>query len=196
MNDAFTRVISLIDAANAKDPNKETDSNGEQVAKEILYSKRMTDRLALFEPSASEHLKIAVRAQHIERWTSPRSNYPEGPAGYKLWRSELGRFHADRCAELMTEAGYGESDIQRVKKLITKRGIKSNPECQVLEDVICLVFLEYYLADFVEKHERDKVISIIRKTWAKMSDAGHTAALSMQFPEPLASLVGGALSTN
>ncbi len=196
MNQAFARVTALIDAANELDPNKERNSNQDLVAKERLYSDRMTDCLARFAPEASDHLKIAARAQHIERWTSPRSNFPPGPAGYNQWRRDLARFHASRCAALMDESGYSSEDIERVKRLIMKRELKTNSECQTLEDVICLVFLEHYLGAFVQKHNRDKVISIIQKTWSKMSDQGHQTALSLSFPAQLNTLIQEALNND
>jgi hypothetical protein len=41
----------------------------------------MSETLARMAPNASEHLRIAARGQHIERWTSPRTKYPSGRAG-------------------------------------------------------------------------------------------------------------------
>lgn len=196
MTSAFSRALALIDAANAQDPNQVPNADGVLVPKERLYSDRMSECIAQFVPDASEHLQLAARAQHIERWTSPRSDFPSGRAGYNQWRTSLGRYHAKRCAEIMEEVGYGEEDIDRVKRLLMKRGIKSNPECQTLENVICLVFLEHYLDDFAKKHQDDKVIDIIRKTWAKMSYEGHQQALSMDFPDHLASLIHAALETD
>ncbi|MBU2987295.1 DUF4202 domain-containing protein [Saccharophagus degradans] len=193
MNDKYLAVINKIDAANAQDPNQET-SNGELIAKELLYSQRMTEVLNSFAPQASEHLQIAARAQHIERWKSPRSDYPEGRTGYKQWRAELGLFHAKRTGELMLEAGYSEEDINRVKYLVQKRGLRRDPETQTLEDVICLVFVLYYLDDFARKHDEAKLIDIIQKTWAKMSDAGHQAAVAATLPDHLATLIKKALS--
>lgn len=192
MTSKFDTVINKIDAANTLDPNLESAA-GKPTPKELLYSQRMSEVLDVFCPQASDHLKIAARAQHIERWKSPRSDYPEGRTGYKKWRAELGLFHAKRTGELMAEAGYDEEDINRVKYLVQKRGLRKDPETQALEDVICLVFVLYYLDDFATKHDEAKLIDIIQKTWAKMSDAGHQAALSATLPDHLASLVQKAL---
>ncbi|MCR6653853.1 MAG: DUF4202 domain-containing protein [Cellvibrionaceae bacterium] len=183
----------MIDRANGADPNLEAD--GEQLRpKELLYSERMSECLAEFAPDASEHLRIAARGQHIERWTSLRSSYPEGRTGYKQWRAELGLFHAKRVGELMQEAGYDETDIKRTQYLVQKRGLGRDPETQCLEDVICLVFLHYYLEDFASKHDEEKLIDIIRKTWAKMSEKGQAAALQIPLSNAMKSLVGRALN--
>lgn len=193
MTSPFAKTLALIDRANSADPNLETD--GERLRpKELLYAERMSECLAEFAPDASEHLRIAARAQHIERWTSPRSDYPEGRSGYKKWRAELGLFHAKRVGELMQQAGYGEEDAQRTQYLVQKRGLGRDPETQCLEDVVCLVFIRHYLEGFADKHDEEKLIDIIRKTWAKMSAKGQAAALQIPLSEAMKNLVGRALS--
>ncbi len=187
-------TLQLIDDANREDPNTEVDANGQTHPKELLYGIRMSQRLGQFSPEASDHLKIAARAQHIERWTSPRSNYPMDRSGYKKWRSELGLFHAKRTGELMAQAGYPEDDIKRTQYLVQKRGLKRDAETQCLEDVICLVFIEYYLEGFAQKYDEPKLIDIIQKTWAKMSDAGHEAALKISLSTSVSNLVQKALA--
>ena len=195
MSEALQAVIRLIDAANAADPNVES-ANGEAVAKELLYSQRMSKTLGEFCSEASEHLQIAARAQHIERWTSPRSDYPEGRSGYKKWRSSLLLFHAQRAAELMAQVGYSEEDQARVRFLIQKRQMSRDAESQTLEDVVCLVFLEYYLDDFAAKHDEAKLIDIIKKTWKKMSEAGQQAALALNYKDDMSALLSKALSAD
>lgn len=193
MPSPFARTLELIDNANRQDPNREADGAVER-PKELLYSERMSACLTEFAPDASEHLRIAARGQHIERWTSPRSNYPEGRTGYKKWRAELGLFHAQRVGELMREAGYGEDDIKRTQYLVQKRGLGRDPETQCLEDVICLVFIRHYLEEFASKHDEEKLIDIIQKTWAKMSEKGHSAALQIPLSDAMRNLVGKALN--
>ena len=73
----FNQAIALFDAANAQDPNQD-----EGEPKELLYARRMTDMIGRFAPDASEVAQLAVRAQHIQRWLVPRSNYPLGKPGY------------------------------------------------------------------------------------------------------------------
>jgi hypothetical protein len=189
----LNNTLSAIDLANSRDPNTEW-VNGQEQPKELIYGQRMSDRLHQFEPEASDHLRIAARAQHIERWVRPRADYPEGRTGYKKWRAELGLYHAQRAGEIMAEQGYEQDDVDRVKFLIQKRQLRRDPETQTLEDVICLVFLEHYLADFATKHPEDKLIDIIQKTWNKMSPKGHEAALKLPLTEDLRALVAKALS--
>lgn len=186
------RTLAAFDAANAGDPNREMD-RGEAQPKEWLYGRRMSETLATFKPDASEALQLAARCQHIRRWESPRSDYPEGRAGYKKWRSQLALFHGRVAGEIMAENGYDDATIARVKDMLIKRNLKRDPEVQTLEDVICLVFLTYYLEDFAQKHDEDKLIDIIQKTWRKMSEEGHTAALKLPLSEPMSRLVKKAL---
>ncbi len=192
-DDRLDRVLSSIDTANALDPNKENVSDTE-IPKELLYGQRMSDELSLFAPDSSEFLQIAARAQHIERWKSPRSDFPEGRSGYKKWRSQLSLFHAQRAGEIMSSHGYCDNDIEQVKFLIQKRQLKRNLETQTLEDVICLVFLKYYFADFAAKHNEEKIIDIVQKTWKKMSDIGQKSALKIPFPEKISIILQKSLS--
>lgn len=188
-------ILQAIDNVNSQDPNQET-VDGQSVPKELLYSQRMSQCLTQFQPQASEELQIAARAQHIKRWSVPRSDYPMDRQGYKQWRTGLGKFHADTTAALMAEAGYTEEQQARVATLLQKKFLKRDEEVQCLEDVICLVFLEFYLEDFVAKHSSDenKLIGIIQKTWRKMSEKGHEAALKLPLSEAMGALVGKALN--
>lgn len=193
MNSKFEEAIRLIDARNSEDPNKETD-NGKSVPKELLYSRRMSQHLAEFDPDAPEELKIAARAQHICRWKVDRSEYPSTRVGYLKWRNDLKKLHASLTAEILEEVGYNEELIERVKFLIQKKKIKRDEDSQTLEDVICLVFLEYYLKDFAAKHDDEKIVDIIKKTWAKMSEKGHKAALQLPLDARSKTLVQQALA--
>jgi hypothetical protein len=178
MDDRFGAVIAAIDSANFRDPNR-IDVGGRSEPVELAYSRRMSKMLDRFRPEASEALKIAARAQHIERWTSSRADYPEGRVGYLRWRTDLKNYHAQRAGELMGQCGYSSEIIARVQSLIRKERLKYDAEAQALEDVICLVFLEHYFEDFANKHVEEKVIDILRKTWAKMSEKGQRAALTL-----------------
>lgn len=186
------KTLADFDELNAQDPNTET-VNGETVAKELVYSQRMTAQLHKFLDRPSEELQLAARSQHICRWKIPRSDYPMDRQGYKKWRLDLAIFHGDTAGNVMIQNGYTEDKVQRVKDLLLKRSLKRDSEVQALEDVICLVFLEFYLEDFASKHDEPKLIDIIQKTWNKMSDAGHTAALKLPFSNNMLSLVTKAL---
>jgi hypothetical protein len=139
----FNLAISLFDAANAQDPNQE-----EGQPKELLYAQRMTEMIGRFAPEASEVAQLAVRAQHIQRWMVPRNSYPLGKPGYFAWRTGLYQFHAKTAGELMLQAGYDDALIEQVKVAISKQGIRTNPDTQMLEDVTSLVFIEYYMLGF------------------------------------------------
>jgi hypothetical protein len=186
-------ALVAIDAANAADPSLE-DDGGSPRPKELVYAERMSRWLDILVPDADDALRIAARAQHIERWSIPRHAYPDGRTGYLQWRKELQRFHAARTGEILDRTGYDGALIDKVQALLMKRNLKSDADMQALEDVICLVFLESYFADFSAKHEDDKVVDIVRKTWKKMSPRGHEAALTLVLPEPAKRLVERALA--
>lgn len=185
----FNQAIALFDAANAQDPNQD-----EGQPKELRYAQRMTEMIGRFAPEASEVAQLAVRAQHIERWTVPRSSYPLGKPGYFAWRTGLYRLHAETAGALMQQAGYDEATIGQVKAAVGKQGIKTNPDTQLLEDVSSLVFLEHYMLGFAGQHveySEEKWLDIVRKTWKKMSGEAQAFATSggIKLPEPLLPLI-------
>ncbi|MDZ7804848.1 DUF4202 domain-containing protein [Thiohalophilus sp.] len=194
----FEQAVELFDAANREDPNMDHDGEKEW-PKELLYSYRMGDMIDRYAPDADDAVKLAVRAQHIQRWKSPRDAYPMDRKGYLKWRSDLYKFHAETAGELLAQAGYDEEFIERVKKAVAKRGLKSNPDTQLLEDVTDLVFIEHYMLAFANKHpeySEEKWIDIIRKTWNKMSPEAQQFALAgnIQLPEPLVPLIQKAVA--
>ena len=181
----FLNASAWIDAENEADPNNEIYQDV-TYPKELLYSDRMYESLMNFHPSASEAVQIATKAQHICRWKMPRESYPMDRAGYLKWREDLKKFHAKTTAEILTKAGYDKTFIDRVSFLIEKKLLKKDEETQLLEDVICLVFLEFYFDTFASKHDTEKMKNIIQKTWNKMSDKGHQEALKINLsPENL-----------
>ena len=192
-NDRFEQAIARIDAANSEDPNTET-LDGVVLPKELAYGRRMSTWLDRLYPEASEALRIAARSQHIRRWSIARSSYPMDRTGYLRWRTELKNYHAETTGSILVGVGYDEAFIGSVKSLLRKEGLRENAETQALEDVACLVFLENYFADFAAQHDDDKVVDIVRKTWGKMSERGHEAALGLDLPEKARELVGRALS--
>jgi len=177
----FDEVIAAIDAANARDPNR-VDAGGQPLPAGLVYGQRMSETLDRMAPAASEHLRIAARGQHIERWTSPRKRYPAGRTGYLSWRKDLRDYHARRIGEIMAEHGYQTDDVAHVAGLVRKERMRSDPEAQMLEDVVCVVFLEHYIGDFIEQIDQAKLGTILTKTWNKMSDVGHAHALRLKLP--------------
>jgi hypothetical protein len=183
MSDRLQCALDAIDAANARDPSGEA---GEPA--ELVYGRRMSEALAALAPDASEHLRIAVRGQHVERWQSPRSAYPEGKAGYFGWRNAAKKRHTERLGQIMGTCGYDEAAIARVGALARKERLRSDVEAQILEDVACLVFLRYYAERFAAKHAGEKVLDILIKTQRKMSPRGRAAGLDFGFPAPILAL--------
>jgi hypothetical protein len=192
MQDRVSRVLAAIDAANSADPTV-VQAEGRLVPAERLYGERMSAALAEFMPNASEALTIAARGQHIERWTSPRANYPAGRPGYLAWRRDLKNFHARRLADIMAAHGFHGRAIDRVGALVRKERLKQDPEAQALEDVICIVFLKYYAAAFAVKHDDEKLTDILVKTWRKMSPRGHEAATGLKLPPRVGALLQAGL---
>ena len=188
LKEAFRR----FDAENAKDPRADS-VDGVERPRELVYGERMTAMLERYRPAASEVLRLAVRAQHLGRWRVPRDTYPMTRAGYHRWRTDLQRKHAITAASILEEVGYGADDIERVCALIQKRNFRSDDEAQCLEDVACLVFLQHYLTGFAAEHGDAKVEHILRRTWDKMSEAGHSAALGLPLDPASRTLIEAAL---
>ena len=197
MTAQLTTTLNAIDQLNAQDIHT-TLVDGTAYPKELLYSKYMSECLHQYWPQANELLQIAVHAQHIKRWHLKRNEFPDGKQGYLLWRKQLGIFHAQTTKALMLTHGYSENDAEKTACIIRKEKLKSNQDSQTLEDVACLVFLQYYFDEFatkyIEKNNEAKVIRIVQLTWKKMSTKGHEIALSLDLPEHLTALVNKALS--
>lgn len=179
MNKAkFDRAFQLFDEYNSQDP-KSIIIGTSEIAESLLYAQRMTSKLLDYEPNASEPLQLAARSQHIGRWEIPRKDYPLDRKGYLKWRSHLKIYHAKLAASILEKSDYDELTISKVKDLLVKKQLKQNEETQTLEDVICLVFLEFYFDDFSEGHDDEKLVNILKKTIAKMSIKGVETALNL-----------------
>jgi hypothetical protein len=192
----FEAAVARFDAANAEDPSFDV-VDGARRPKALVYADRMSAMLARFVPDASEALELSARCQHIERWKIPRDAHPMTRAGYREWRARLRDFHADRAAAILRDVGYDDATIARVRALIRKERLKSDPEAQALEDVVALVFLESYLGDFVESHahyDETKLVDILQKTGRKMSARGRASALTeISLPPELRPVITKAL---
>ncbi len=186
--DKFKLAIERFDAANREDPTKEVEE-GQEYPKELLYAQRMTHWLQRLAPGASEPLRLAARCQHICRWMIPRNRYPMDRDGYHQWRTTLANFHAEKAGQILREVGYDEQTATRVQSLVRKEHLKSDPETQLLEDVICLVFLESHFESFAKQHDEGKLIHILRRIWTKMSRRGQQAALELELPQPIRALI-------
>lgn len=187
------RAFEQFDAANSEDPNTLT-INGVEQPKELVFAQRLTQAVLTLDPNAAEPLQLASRCQHICRWKTPRSSQPMGRTGYLKWRAGLKKFHAETSAAILREIGYDEVTVARVQSLNQKKNLKSDPDCQTLEDALCLVFLEYQFDALIDTTEEEKMIRIVQKTWAKMSDQGHAAAEKLVYSTTATSLLQKALT--
>jgi|SRR5690606_8594867 len=190
--DRFKQAIQQIDQINEQDPNTEL-YKGKDYPKELVYSQRMTDTLEKFVPQAKESLKIAARAQHIGRWKVDRQAYSMDRAGYLKWRTDLKKMHADLTVAILQKVGYSDEFTTEVSDLIQKKLLKKNADAQTLQDVVCLVFLKHYFVEFSQKHTEEKLIGILQKTWAKMSEKGRNAALELDLDITARALIEKAL---
>ncbi|SNR75370.1 DUF4202 domain-containing protein [Lutibacter flavus] len=189
----YKKAIQLFDEANALDPNTEF-FEGKEYPKELLYAERMTEQLNKFAPNSSLALQLTVRCQHICRWEIPRDSYEMNRVGYLNWRKDLKDFHAKKATEILLEVGYNSELIKEIEFLLLKKQLKKNRDTQALEDVVCLVFLEFYFLKFSKKYSEEKLIAIVQKTWKKMSKKGHEAALKLKLPKVALALITKALS--
>jgi hypothetical protein len=178
MASPYDKALASIDEAHALDPKK-IEVDGKEIPYELHYAQKMTYYLTLRSPNASETLRLAIRSQHFRRWEVPRDSYPMTRIGYHSWRTFLKKRQAELASKICRDSGYSEEDAERVAALIRKEDMKSDEETQVLEDVACLVFLDDQFAEFEKEHNEDKIISILRKTWGKMSKEGHALALKI-----------------
>lgn len=167
----FEAAIAAIDAVNADDPETVV-LDGVERPKELAHAELMTRWVLRLAPDATEAQLLAARAHHLRRWTIPRSSYPEGRSGYLRWRTELRKRHAEDVARILTDVGYDQATIERVGAIISKRGLGIDPQVQAHEDALCLVFLGNQLAATVDRLGDDKMVGVLRKTAAKMSEQG------------------------
>lgn len=176
----FNAAIRRFDEENSRDPVVEV-VDGVAHAREALYARRLTDWVLKLRPDASEELRLAARSQHLCRWKIPRDSYPMTRAGYLRWRETLKQFHAQKAGEILKEVGYPDPIVHRVQNLNLKKDFPADPEGRVLEDALCLVFLEHQLADLASKTGEDKVVGALQKAWNKMTPAGRTKAAAISF---------------
>ena len=176
----FEAALRRFDEENSRDPHSE-NVDGVSHPREFIYAQWLTDWVLKFSPNASEELRLAARCQHLCRWKIPRDSYPMTRPGYLKWRADLKRFHADRTGEILREVGYPDAVITRVQDLNLKKNFPTDPESCVLEDALCLVFLEHQLADLAAKTADDKVITALQKSWKKMTPAAHAEALKLSY---------------
>ncbi len=192
---AYRQARALIDAAHAADPKRTPDDR----PAELVYADRMEAWVTRLVPDTSPLLCLAARGQHLERWSVPRANFPEGKVGYLTWRKSLYKKQADRARDLLQQAGVTAPEADEVATWVSKTGLKTNPGTQALEDAACLVFLENEIEAFAAQHAdylRLKFVDIIRKTWKKMSPRGQELARTITLSPAIGALVTEAINGN
>ncbi|MGC1242831.1 MAG: DUF4202 domain-containing protein [Chryseosolibacter sp.] len=194
-HDRFEQAMAAFDAYHQKDPNTEM-VDGKSLPGELLYAQRITTRLADVAPDAGEAVRLAARCQHIGRWEIPREKYPMDRKGYLQWRNEEKAHHARIAEKILSVCGYDQAVIDKVKLLVLKKELYSNEDTQLLEDVVCLVFVEHYLEAFAAKHDDDKVVDILQKTMKKMSAAGKHALTQLKLSPKILGLIKRATSSS
>lgn len=192
--DPHARARESIDFAHGADPGRDADGR----PAELAYADRMEAWVARLEPAAAPLLRLAARCQHLERWRVPRTTFPDGRAGYLAWRKSLYDKQADRARALMEAAGIPAEEAARAAAWVAKKGLRSDPGAQALEDAACLVFLENEIGAFARQHAdypREKFVDILRKTWRKMGPRAREFALGLPLAPEIASLVREAVSS-
>ncbi|MBP9890127.1 MAG: DUF4202 domain-containing protein [Leptospiraceae bacterium] len=189
----FTQAMEAFNAANSKDPNF-IEVNGFEKPYELVYANWLYEWVMKLNPNAIEELQLAAKCQHIKRWEIPRSKYQDGLKGYTKWKKELAEYHADEAGKILKQVGYEEAVIERVRAINLKKNLKTDSDVQTMEDALCLVTLQYQIEGFSLKHDDEKMIGIIKKTWAKMSDRAKEEALKLSYSERVLSLIKNAIA--
>ncbi|MCU7550294.1 DUF4202 domain-containing protein [Chitinophagaceae bacterium LB-8] len=187
-------AIELFDDYNRQDPRKIV-VDGVTYPYEYFYALQLYHWVKKLEPAASDVLLLASRCQHIGRWQKPRETYPADKIGYHKWRTDLAKLHAEKAGEFMLQAGMDENSIKAVQHIILKKQLRTDYEVQVMENALCLVFLQFQYNEFLQKHDDETMIRILQKTWNKMTEPGRNAALSLKYNDRGKELISKALSS-
>jgi hypothetical protein len=190
----FREAVRRFNEENARDPNRELDA-GQPVPREQLYAKRLAEWVLKLCPEASEELRLASHCQHLCRWMIPRGQYEMNRAGYLRWRNELKKFHADKAGQILREVGYTEEIIARVRALNLKQNFPQDPESRVLEDALCLMFLEHQCADLARRTSEEKMINALQKSWKKMTPSAQAFARQLALGPREQALIDRALAS-
>ena len=185
-------AIAAIDDANAGDPNT-IEVRGAVRPKEQAHAELLTEWLERLDPDADDAQRLAARAHHLRRWSMPRTDHPEGRAGYLRWRTALKKQHAVELGEILAAVGYDDDTIDRAQRIIRKEGLGSDPQVQTHEDALCLVFHETQLAELVDAQGDEKMVDIIQKTAAKMSERALSLVADLPMRDADRALIARAL---
>ena len=189
----FETALRRFDEENSRDPHLEIAGDIAR-PRELVYAERLSGWVLKLCPAASEPLLLAARCQHICRWMIPRSSCEMTRAGYLKWRNDLKQFHATKAAEILRAVGYPEETVTAVQALNLKKNSPRDPDSRVLEDALCLVFLEFQFAELAAKTADDKMINALQKSWKKMTPAAREFARELSFGPREKALIDRALS--
>lgn len=190
-SDRLRAALGAIDAANADDPHT-IEVDGQARPKEQAHAELMTEWVQRLDPDAHDAQLVAARAHHLRRWALPRSDYPEGRAGYLRWRTAQAKRHAAEVADIVTAAGYDDAFAADVSAIVAKRGLASDPRVQTHEDALCLVFLQTQFDELADKLGDDHMAEVLAKTLAKMSPAARRIAQDLELSPRAAALLEAA----
>ena len=184
----YNDALKLIDKAHNEDPAYVT-IDGNKVSDEFLYSERMLNQLLAYYPDSNPFIKLSAKCHHLKRWEVDRKLYPMDKQGYFNWRRVVAKHQLNIAKEILTKAEFSEEEIDKVISCLKKENIKRIPEAQIIEDVACMVFIQFYLEEFAKPHQDDKVIDILYKTMLKMSDPGIETCKKLPLSNKVAHLV-------
>ncbi len=190
-NSRLSAALAAVDAANADDPHTIV-VDGTIRPKEQAHAEMMTEWVQRLDPDADDAQQVAARAHHLRRWALPRTDYPEGRAGYLRWRAAQGKRHAAEVAEIVTAAGYDADFAADVSAIVTKKGLGTDPRVQTHEDALCLVFLETQFDELADKLGDDHMTEVLAKTLAKMSPVARRVAQDLELGPRAAALLEAA----
>ena len=193
LNERIVVACQAIDAANALDPTLVT-VRGDRRPLALVHGQLAAEWVQTMHPEADPLWVVAARAHHLRRWELPRSQYPEGKAGYHRWKRDQRQRHADDVAALLRPLGVSEVEIVAVQRWIRREALSTDPGSQAVEDAACLVFIETQLADVATKLDRDHLVDVIRKTAKKMSPAALDAVGSIPLGDVEQQLLADALA--
>ncbi len=184
----LSAALAAIDAANADDPHTIV-ANGVARPKELAHAELMTEWVQRLDPDPDDAQLVAARAHHLRRWVLPRSDYPDGRAGYLRWRTAQSKRHAAEVGDIATEAGYDDAFAADVSAIVAKRGLGTDPRVQTHEDALCLVFLQTQIEALAEKLGDDHMAEVLAKSLVKMSPAARRIAQDLDLGERAAALL-------
>ncbi len=191
LSNRLRAALDAIDEANADDPHT-IEIGGEVRPKEQAHAELMTEWVKRLDPDAQDAQLVAARAHHLRRWALPRSDYPEGRAGYLRWRTAQAKRHAAEVADIVTAVGYDDAFAAEVSAIVAKRGLATDPRVQTHEDALCLVFLQTQFDELADKLGDDHMAEVLAKTLAKMSPAARQIAGDLSLSDRAAALLEAA----